>query len=98
VIVVTPYLVKPVTASQIALPTDGFRGATGMERVFLDKGEYNKAGAVRPQPTMVQPRAQAPGISSAAPLPAPAAPPQRQARQQAATKPTQASASPGFSF
>ncbi|HLL31619.1 MAG TPA: type II and III secretion system protein family protein [Allosphingosinicella sp.] len=97
VIVVTPYLVKPVSASQIALPTDGFRSATGMERVFLDKGEYSRPGVVRPQPTMVQPRAQGPGISSVAPVPAPTAPPQRQA-QQKATRPAQASASPGFSF
>jgi pilus assembly protein CpaC len=98
VIVVTPYLVRPVNASQIALPTDGFRGASTVERVFLDKSEHNRPGAVRPQPTMVQPRAQGPGLSSVAPVRAPAAPAQPQARQQAATRPTQASASPGFSF
>jgi pilus assembly protein CpaC len=100
VIVVTPYLVRPVTASQIALPTDGYRGANGMERVFLDRGEYNRPGTTRPGPTMVQPAASGPGLSSAAPLPAPAAPPQRQAqqRQQPATKPQQTSAAPGFSF
>ncbi|HYD38291.1 MAG TPA: type II and III secretion system protein family protein [Allosphingosinicella sp.] len=99
VIVVTPYLVRPVNASQIALPTDGFRGATGMERVFLDRGEYNRPVA-RPGPTMAPPQSQAPGLTSAAPVPAPASPPQRQARQepQSATRPTQTSAAPGFSF
>jgi hypothetical protein len=49
---------------------------------------------------MAPPQSQAPGLSSAAPLPAPASPPpQRQAQQQPpATKPTQTSAAPGFSF
>ena len=99
VIVVTPYLVRPVNAAQIALPTDGFRSATGTERVFLDRGEYNRPGP-RPGPTMAPTQSQSPGISSAAPLPAPAAPPQRQAKQepQPATRPTQTSAAPGFSF
>jgi pilus assembly protein CpaC len=99
VIVITPYLVRPVNASQIALPTDGFRAASGMERVFLDQSEYSKPGAVRPGPTMAQPQSAAPGIGSAAALPAPASPPQRQAqRQPTAVRPEPASARPGFSF
>ena len=101
VIVVTPYLVRPVNASQIALPTDGFRGANGMERVLLDTGEYSKSGAVRPAPTMAGPRVQGPGMGglSAAParkVPAPV-PAQRQAESKA-TRPQTASAAPGFSF
>lgn len=52
VIVVTPYLVKPVSANQIALPTDGFRAATDAERVFLGKLESGKSGAPAPAPTM----------------------------------------------
>jgi pilus assembly protein CpaC len=101
VIVITPYLVRPVNASQIALPTDGFRNATGLERVFLDAREYSKPGAVRPMPTMAEPQSRRPAIGAAAPLPAPAAPPQRQARQekqQPAVRPQQPSAAPGFSF
>src|SRR5688500_18142264 len=100
VIVVTPYLVRPVNASQIALPTDGFRAGTGLERVFLDKGEYSRPGVTRPMPTMVQPRPQGPGVGSAAALPAPAAPARRQTaqKQQPAVRPQQASATPGFSF
>ena len=35
VIVVTPYLVKPVSANQIALPTDGYKAPTDGERVLL---------------------------------------------------------------
>ena len=37
VIVVTPYLVKPVDASRIVLPTDGYRSPTPAERVLLGK-------------------------------------------------------------
>ncbi|HEY0412313.1 MAG TPA: type II and III secretion system protein family protein [Allosphingosinicella sp.] len=100
VIVVTPYLVRPVSASQIALPTDGYRSANTAERVLLDAGEYNRAGAHRPGPTMAEPQARGPGLSSAAPADQPASPPQRQARQQPqpAVRPQQASAAPGFSF
>ena len=99
VIVVTPYLVRPVNASQIALPTDGFRGANGMERVFLGTGEYSKP-APRPGPSTAGPRAAGPGMGGVASaprqLPAPAQPRQAQAK---ATRPqTNASAAPGFSF
>lgn len=37
VIVVTPYLVKPVDANKIVLPTDGYRSPTTSERVLLGK-------------------------------------------------------------
>jgi pilus assembly protein CpaC len=100
VIVVTPYLVRPVNASQIALPTDGFRSANGMERVFLGTGEYSRPGAGRPGPTTAGPQVKGPGIGGAAMAPArqlPATPPQRQAATKA-TRPQTASATPGFSF
>ena len=99
VIVVTPYLVRPVNASQIALPTDGFRSANGMERVMLGTGEYNKS-APRPGPAMAAPRTASPGMGavSSAPrqLPAPAQPRQAEANSKA-TRPQAASATPGFS-
>jgi pilus assembly protein CpaC len=101
VIVVTPYLVKPVNASQIALPTDGFRSATTAERVMLGTSEYNKP-VPRPGPTMAPPRTASPGMGGVASaparqLPAPAQP--RQAEAQAkATRPQTATAAPGFSF
>jgi pilus assembly protein CpaC len=37
VIVVTPYLVKPVDANKIVLPTDGYQSPTAAERVLLGK-------------------------------------------------------------
>jgi pilus assembly protein CpaC len=102
VIIVTPYLVRPVNASQIALPTDGFRGANGMERVLLDASDYSRSGAARPGPTMAGPQAQGPGVGgiAAAParqLPAPAKPRQAEASAKA-TRPQTATAAPGFSF
>jgi pilus assembly protein CpaC len=100
VIVVTPYLVRPVNSSQIALPTDGFRSANGMERVMLGTGEYNKA-APRPGPAVAAPRTASPGMGGVASAPqqrqAPAQP--RQAESKAkATRPQTAAATPGFSF
>jgi pilus assembly protein CpaC len=104
VIVVTPYLVRPVNASQIALPTDGYRSANTAEQVLLGRYDDNRAGGTRPQPHMATPQA-APGIAPVtgevvAP-PQPASPaPQRQAQQQPqqAVRPQQASVAPGFSF
>jgi pilus assembly protein CpaC len=100
VIVVTPYLVKPVNASQIALPTDGFRSATTAERTFLGTSEYNKP-VPRPGPTMAEPRTASPGIGGVASAPArrlPAAPAEPRRAEAKATRPQTASATPGFSF
>jgi pilus assembly protein CpaC len=97
VIVVTPYLVRPVNANDIALPTDGYRAPGTMERVFLGTAEHRDA-APRPRPTVAPAQQSAPTIGSAgepaAPVPAPA----RRPEQQAAIKPSQTSAAPGFSF
>lgn len=100
VIVVTPYLVRPVNSSQIALPTDGFRSANTAERVFLGTDEYNRSGGRRPGPTMAEPRSAAPGLGGVASLPAAPLPaPERKRQAEAkATRPQAASASPGFSF
>ena len=49
VIVVTPYLVRPVNADQIVLPTDGGRAATLTEAQFLNRS-YAEPNKTRPQP------------------------------------------------
>jgi pilus assembly protein CpaC len=103
VIVVTPYLVKPVNANQIVLPTDGFRSATTGERVVLDKEQGRSGNADRPRPTVAEPQS-APAMGSMSALPAPAkapapAPQRAQAKAQPpAARPQQPSATPGFSF
>jgi pilus assembly protein CpaC len=102
VIVVTPYLVKPVSADKISLPTDGFRQSNDSQSLFLDQREDGRTGERRPGPTVAPPHAVNPGMGSigSAELPQPAAPaPVKQAalpaRAAAAAKP---SAQPGFSF
>jgi pilus assembly protein CpaC len=108
VIIVTPYLVRPVNAGAIALPTDGFRNAGTTERVLLDQQHAGRSGERRPGPTMGSPQVVAPGVgepsaSAAPPAPAqaPGRQPQRQAQQQQATPPARTatpSAAPGFNF
>jgi pilus assembly protein CpaC len=99
VIIVTPYLVRPVNASQIALPTDGFREASTAQRVFLNTDERGQSGAHRPVPTTV-PAGAVPAVGAADPASLPTAPaPQRQAQAgQKAIRPAQPSPAPGFSF
>ncbi|USI71938.1 type II and III secretion system protein family protein [Sphingomonas morindae] len=71
VIVITPYLVRPVSDARVALPTDGYRTPTTLGRVFLDQ---MAAGSNRATP--VAPRAEPPVTQrpAAAPRPAPPAP------------------------
>jgi pilus assembly protein CpaC len=98
VIVVTPYLVRPVSAGQIALPTDGFRTGSAGRQILLDQDERGRSGARRPGPTVAEPSA-SPGVGSSG---APAQQPAAQRRQLPAKRDEQASAAPapapGFSF
>ena len=66
VIVVTPYIVKPVDAAQIKLPTDGYKAPTDAERWLLGTSVKGDSNARRPGPVM------APSATPAAPAPAPA--------------------------
>jgi pilus assembly protein CpaC len=67
VIVVTPYLVKPVDAKDIALPTDGYRSATELQQLLGYQNHAGESGAVRPGPTAATGDAPAPDISNADP-------------------------------
>jgi pilus assembly protein CpaC len=100
VIVVTPYLVKPVNAGQIALPTDGFRSSNDLQRVFGDKQHRSISGDRRPGPTAAPPLTVAPGIGQvgSADVPLSPAPAPKQAQQKATLPQRSASAAPGFSF
>lgn len=99
-IVVTPYLVKPVNASQIALPTDGYRVPDEASRILLDQRENGHTGEQRPGPRAVTPQISGPGLSSVGgtTMPAPAAPPVQSAQKAVRSKQQTASAAPGFSF
>ncbi|MDB5722586.1 MAG: type and secretion system protein family protein [Alphaproteobacteria bacterium] len=98
-IVITPYLVRPVNASQIALPTDGYHDGGTIENVLLGKAERGVDGERRPGPTMAPAQTARPALSAVVPSDAPAPPPkQREAQQQAVRPQPSASAAPGFSF
>ena len=68
-IVVTPYLVKPVNANEIVLPTDGYQAPTDLGRVFLGKLGGGTTGGDRAKPTMAAPNAGGPSLGANAPLP-----------------------------
>ena len=50
VIVVTPYLVKPVNANQIVLPTDGYRTPNDAARILGGQLAAGRSGVSRPVP------------------------------------------------
>ncbi|WHU00829.1 MULTISPECIES: type II and III secretion system protein family protein [unclassified Sphingomonas] len=100
VIVITPYLVKPVNANQIVLPTDGYRAPNDLERVLLGSLSGKDKTNDRPKPSMAPADGQpAVGAFSPAPTNQPVAP------VQVAPAPTNnrkqkkgGSAAPGFGF
>jgi pilus assembly protein CpaC len=104
VIVVTPYLVKPVNANEIKLPTDGFNAASTLESTLLY--QQSKEGPIvdRPGPTVRDQDAPPPAVSRIDP--AAVLPSGSQGARSAKTKETQpngertaeASATPGFSL
>jgi pilus assembly protein CpaC len=55
VIIVTPYLVKPVNARDIALPTDGYRNADEAQQLLGSQLHAGKDGGERPKPEMAPP-------------------------------------------
>jgi pilus assembly protein CpaC len=54
VIVVTPYLVKPVDDSEIALPTDGYQTPGAFEQWLGNKDNNGVTGGTRPMPRAAQ--------------------------------------------
>lgn len=55
-IVVTPYLVKPVSPNQIQLPTAGLRSATDAERILAGQTFSGKTGERSPIPAPAPPK------------------------------------------
>ena len=67
VIVVTPYLVNPVNANDIKLPTDGFRAATELQSFLGYQGNAGQSGVDRPKPTSRDQDAPPPAVSQVDP-------------------------------
>ncbi|MFC3173142.1 type II and III secretion system protein family protein [Novosphingobium bradum] len=61
VIVVTPYLVNPVDANDIKLPTDGYQAPNDVQRIFGNMESAGHSGRDRPKPS------QAPATQAATP-------------------------------
>ncbi|MCM0001247.1 MAG: type II and III secretion system protein family protein [Erythrobacter sp.] len=105
VIIVTPYLVKPVDAKDIKLPTDGFHSANEFQQLLGYKENAGVSGEVRPGPSAAQPDAPAPKVSAADPaaiLPTGEEKPRRAdkkaRRPDRAAKADASAAAPGFSL
>lgn len=88
-IVITPYLVKPVSDNQIVLPTDGIHSPHDLERVIMGTVTTDKRDKTRPMPRVAPEAPNGPSVSSVN-EPAPAL-------AQKSGAPAK-SAAPGFSF
>ncbi|WP_010185460.1 type II and III secretion system protein family protein [Sphingomonas sp. PAMC 26605] len=75
VIVITPYLVKPVNAADIVLPTDGYKAPTDLGRVIMGQLGGGTTGGERPKPTMAPVEALPQGFDSGLPVAPGRAPP-----------------------
>jgi pilus assembly protein CpaC len=100
VIVVTPYLVKPVDANDIKLPTDGFRASSTLDQVFGNKDNDSVTGGDRPKPTAVGEGANAPKVSleDAVPIDDKDRPKHGQKNGGADDRRAEADPAPGFSL
>ena len=63
VIVVTPYLVNPVDAKDIKLPTDGFQSPTFIQSTIANMESGSKSEVSRPLPSAAQGKAPQPDVS-----------------------------------
>jgi pilus assembly protein CpaC len=95
-IVVTPYLVKPVSANQLKFPTDGYKAPTDAQRYLGGQSFVGTSGSSRPMPS------QAPATNIAPMLAPPTAQaaldPQPKKSRRGDKKRKNAAADPGFSF
>ena len=55
VIIVTPYLVRPVDARDIAMPSDGYRNSNDAQRLLANQMHASNGDAARPKPTLAAP-------------------------------------------
>jgi pilus assembly protein CpaC len=101
VIIVTPYLVKPVDAKDIKLPTDGFRSASEFQQLLMFQNSAGVSSEQRPGPVAAEPDAPAPAISEADPaalVPTQPEKPRRADRKNRKDEREASAAAPGFSL
>jgi pilus assembly protein CpaC len=68
VIVVTPYLVNPVDAKDIKLPTDAYSAPNELQRILGNMGTAGKSGEERPGPTAAPTATNVPSVGAAEPV------------------------------
>ena len=101
VIVVTPYLVKPMNANDVVLPTDAYQNSNDAQRLLFNQESDGITGGDRPKPRVDEPANNGPDVGIA-----PVQPRDRPSRQaKVEKKPSSggnaladASVTPGFSF
>jgi pilus assembly protein CpaC len=101
VIVVTPYLVKPVDAKDIVLPTDGYRSANELQQLLGYQNNAGQSNEQRPGPTSSQPDAPQPKVSDADPAAINPTQPEKPRRADKKNRKDEREANataPGFSF
>lgn len=101
VIIVTPYLVKPVDAKDIKLPTDGYHSANEIDQLLGFRDNAGKSGEQRPGPTAAQPDAPQPKVSAVEPqaiVPSQPAEPRQAERKTRKPQRAAAAPAPGFSL
>ncbi len=92
VIIVTPYLVKPVDANRIKLPTDGYRSPNIVQQQIMFRDHDGVSGASRPVPTVKGADAANPQVSHSGNTPA------QGNDKQGRTERRAEAVKPGFSF
>jgi pilus assembly protein CpaC len=95
VIVVTPYLVNPVNANDIKLPTDGYQNANTLQQLLGHMDNDGKSGADRPKPTAAPTAASGPKVGDLDAAPTPA---KQSKKQKTRTAEASKDAAPGFSL
>ena len=101
VIIVTPYLVQPVSDGSIKLPTDGYNAPSDIDRLLFNRNSDGDSGGSRPLPRAennVSYTPATPGFIGAANAPAPAPAPAAKGKAPKKKKETKAKSAPGFSF
>jgi len=100
---VTPYLVNPVDANAIKLPTDGYQAPNDIQRIFGNQESAGKTGGDRPKPSQAPASQQAtppaPSVGAADPAaPAPALASKDGGELPARSAKADPNAHPGFSL
>ena len=97
VIIVTPYLVNPVNANDIKLPTDGFISPNELQRLFGNMESDGKSGTSRPMPMAAPQAVPPPKVGELIVPTGPATKPDKKRRDRRSADATKAAA-PGFSL